>query len=210
MKKNCREDFVVFESFKKLDDEGKIVTAPVPEHVRVEYYVESLFKSVLCERKGGCFYNCRLTSDGYALECAIPQFVKGSLGTGLLKHRVTVVFENEVFPTSEQYIPLPEIVVLENGEHIELVEGPGESGSDSEVETILSRPTILVPGERPIHSVLFSEQTLTAEQKQQARANIEAGNVLSLTAGKKIWTGTLAQYNQQTPSSDTIYFITED
>ena len=169
MKKNSREDFVVFETFETLDAGGDTVPALVPEHVRVEFYVKSLFKSVLCERKGNRFFNCRLASDGHALECAIPQFVKGGLGLGLLKHRVTIVFDNDVFPASEQYVPVPELVTLEDGSHIELVEGPGDFDEDN---PIWSRPIILVPGESSGHAVLYTEQDLTEEEKAQARANI--------------------------------------
>lgn len=173
MKKNCREDFVVFESFETLDNEENVVPAPVPEHVRVEFYVKSLFRSVLCERKGDKFFNCRLASDGYTLECAIPQFVKGGLGLGLLKHRVTVVFDNDVFPASEQYVPVPELVTLEDGSHVELVEGPGDYGLEE--DPVWSRPIILVPGGGIMgKAVLYSEQSLTEEEKAQARENISA------------------------------------
>lgn len=173
MKKNCREDFVVFESFETLDGEENVVPAPVPEHVRVEFYVKSLFRAVLCERKGDRFFNCRLASDGYTLECAIPQFVKGGLGLGLLKHRVTVVFDNEVFPASEQYVPVPELVTLEDGSHVELVEGPGDYGLEE--DPVWSRPIILVPGGGIMRkAVLYSEQSLTEREKAQARENISA------------------------------------
>lgn len=173
MKKNCREDFVVIETFETLDDERRIVPAPVPDHVRVEFYVKSLFKSVLCERKGDRFYNCRLSPDGYSLECAIPQFVKGGLGLGLLRHRVTVVFDNDVFPASEQYVPVPELVTLEDGSHIELVDGPGDYGADD--NPLWPRPIILIPGNGASgKAVLYTEQELTDEERSQARSNIGA------------------------------------
>ena len=56
-------------------------------------------------------------------------------------------------------------------------------------------------------AIKYTEQTLTAEQQAQARENIGAADVSSLN-GKKIWTGSAADYAQLTPSNDTIYFIT--
>lgn len=56
-------------------------------------------------------------------------------------------------------------------------------------------------------AIKFTEQTLTAEQQAQARQNIGAADASSLN-GKKLWTGSAAEYAQLTPSNDTIYFIT--
>ena len=70
----------------------------------------------------------------------------------------------------------------------EVGEGGGGGGSDPE-------------------AIKYTEQTLTAEQQAQARTNIGAADINSLN-GKKLWTGSAAEYAQLTPSSDTIYFIT--
>lgn len=201
MKKNCREDFTVFETFETLDGEGNIIPAVVPEHVRVEFYVKSLFKSVLCERRDNHFFNCRLASEGHALECAIPQFMKGGLGLGLLKHRVTIVFNNGVFPASEQYVPVPELVTLEDGSHIELVEGPGDYGEDNPV---WARPVILVPGGGISgKAVLYTEQDLSEEEKEQARKNIgAAGDLTTLYVDGT----TLIMYNSLSVINQTLIF----
>lgn len=70
----------------------------------------------------------------------------------------------------------------------EIGEGGGGGGSDPE-------------------AIKYTEQTLTAEQQAQARTNIGAADASSLN-GKKLWTGSAAEYALLTPSSDTIYFIT--
>lgn len=70
--------------------------------------------------------------------------------------------------------------------------GGGGSGSDPE-------------------AVKYTEQTLTEEQKAQARTNIGAASeaaFVNALGGKKIWTGTAAEYALLTPANDTIYFIT--
>ena len=130
MKKNYREDFTIIETFKSLDGEGNAVPAQVPNRVRVEYYVKDLFKAVICERNGDSFMGCRLINEGFGLECAIPLFMHGGIGLGLLKHRVTIILDNDVFPVSEQYVPVQEIVTLENGSYVLLVDGPGDPESD--------------------------------------------------------------------------------
>lgn len=55
--------------------------------------------------------------------------------------------------------------------------------------------------------VKYIAQEVTEEQKVQARTNIGAADAEAL-GGKKLWTGTAAEYAQLTPSNDTIYFIT--
>lgn len=62
-------------------------------------------------------------------------------------------------------------------------------------------------GEEAANAITYDEQDLTEEQKAQARANIGAADAEAL-GGKKLWTGTAAEYAQLTPSNDTIYFIT--
>lgn len=57
------------------------------------------------------------------------------------------------------------------------------------------------------NAITYDEQNLTDEQKAQARQNIGAANAEAL-GGKKLWTGTAAEYAQLTPSDSTIYFIT--
>lgn len=57
------------------------------------------------------------------------------------------------------------------------------------------------------NAITYDEQELTEEQKAQARANIAAADAEAL-GGKKLWTGSAAEYAQLTPSNDTIYFIT--
>ena len=62
-------------------------------------------------------------------------------------------------------------------------------------------------GGGPSNAITYDEQDLTEEQQAQARANIGAADAEAL-GGKKLWTGTAAEYAQLTPSNDTIYFIT--
>ena len=57
------------------------------------------------------------------------------------------------------------------------------------------------------NAITYDEQNLTEEQKAQARENIGAADAEAL-GGKKLWTGSAAEYAQLTPSNDTIYFIT--
>lgn len=60
-------------------------------------------------------------------------------------------------------------------------------------------------------AVKYTEQELTDVQKAQARANIGAASeaaFVNALGGKKIWTGTAAEYALLTPANDTIYFIT--
>lgn len=57
------------------------------------------------------------------------------------------------------------------------------------------------------NAITYDEQNLTEEQQAQARQNIGAADAEALN-GKKLWTGTAAEYAQLIPSNDTIYFIT--
>lgn len=57
------------------------------------------------------------------------------------------------------------------------------------------------------NGVTYVLQALTEQQKTQARYNIGAADAGAL-GGKKIWSGSAADYAQLTPSNDTIYFIT--
>lgn len=59
-------------------------------------------------------------------------------------------------------------------------------------------------------AVKYTTQSLTDLQKAQARTNIGAASEAAFATalgGKKIWTGTAAEYALLTPANDTIYFI---
>ena len=129
---NFKGDFTVVETFTRGGAE-----VPVPDRVIIHYFTKKYAGMVVCERDGNSFRNCRLSNDGMSLICSVA-LSRQTIGVGLLCHNVIEVAENEDFPRSEQYLPIPE-VVLSEGENVMLYDGPSDNTDEVVSSVVLSR-----------------------------------------------------------------------
>lgn len=160
---NFKSDFTSVHSFH-VTDGGEQKQIPVPDHVRLTFFTEERRGRITVERNGDVTDGCSVSDDGMSLTAQVP-LSRTFLGAGELFCEVEEIKSDPSFPQSER----TEVTPTRPG--ITLWPGKTDDGADLITETVLS---LVVPG-----VVRFdTAQTLSEEERLQARSNIEAAKEL--------------------------------
>lgn len=106
-----KSDCQIIERFYSYDD-GTAVQVPVPERIKIEYYIDKGKGSIVVERKGDYCHNCSVSDDGMTLIAAIP-LAKHPIGRGRLLCDKVEYIDDPLFPGGHKVKVTPMLTSIE-------------------------------------------------------------------------------------------------
>lgn len=106
-----KSDCQIIERFYSYDD-GTAVQVPVPERIKIEYYIDKGKGSIVVERKGDYCHNCSVSDDGMTLIAAIP-LAKHPIGCGRLLCDKVEYIDDPLFPGGYKVKVTPMLTSIE-------------------------------------------------------------------------------------------------
>lgn len=106
-----KSDCQIIEQFYSYDD-GTAVQVPVPERIKIEYYIDKGKGSIVVERKGDYCHNCSVSDDGMTLIAAIP-LAKHPIGCGRLLCDKVEYIDDPLFPGGYKVKVTPMLTSIE-------------------------------------------------------------------------------------------------
>lgn len=106
-----KSDCQIIEQFYSFDD-GTAVQVPVPERIKIEYYIDKGKGSIVVERKGDYCHNCSVSDDGMTLIAAIP-LAKHPIGRGRLLCDKVEYIDDPLFPGGYKVKVTPMLTSIE-------------------------------------------------------------------------------------------------
>lgn len=128
--RNFRSDFSILKTFTRKEEDG-VVPVPVPDHIKLTYFVDGCPAGFTAERNGSVCTNCSVSEDGNTLLVHL-KLSESNIGTGLLKEHTVEYFPDDTFPGGSRQIHSIKAT------DIKLWNGTGEEGSQSVDVALLS------------------------------------------------------------------------